>query len=285
MDRKITPNHRLTVAVAVPVYKTVLNEEEKASFRQLIKILKKHDIFLFTHIDLNLDCYKTLSIDKEFQIKYFDKRYFESIDGYNRLLCGPAFYKAFLSYKYILIYQLDAWVFRDELLKWCELDYDYIGAPWFHQPPQGNVLTQFIGVGNGGFSLRKVNSHLRALKSFYYLTPLQQLARGLYDPKFGRYSLITTLKTFFFYNITYHYIRNSENLINEDIFWNLVVRRNFKWFKAPDPTTALKFSFEMSARELYEVNSQELPFGCHGWTIYNTSFWSRFIDINFQLSK
>jgi hypothetical protein len=39
------------------------------------------------------------------------------------------FYKRFRDYKFILIYQLDAYVFRDELEYWCEQDYDFIGAP------------------------------------------------------------------------------------------------------------------------------------------------------------
>lgn len=30
-----------------------------------------------------------------------------------------------------MIYQLDAWVFNDELSSWCSLGYDYIGAPFF----------------------------------------------------------------------------------------------------------------------------------------------------------
>ena len=30
----------------------------------------------------------------------------------------------------MLIYQLDAYVFKDELLNWANKGYDYIGAPW-----------------------------------------------------------------------------------------------------------------------------------------------------------
>ena len=30
----------------------------------------------------------------------------------------------------MLIYQLDAFVFQDDLAYWCQQNYDYIGAPW-----------------------------------------------------------------------------------------------------------------------------------------------------------
>lgn len=39
------------------------------------------------------------------------------------------FYRRFGKYKYMLIYQLDAFVFSDKLLDFCEMGYDYIGAP------------------------------------------------------------------------------------------------------------------------------------------------------------
>jgi len=44
-------------------------------------------------------------------------------------MMSPAFYDAFKAFDYILIYQLDAFVFRDELEYFCSLGYDYIGAP------------------------------------------------------------------------------------------------------------------------------------------------------------
>jgi hypothetical protein len=40
------------------------------------------------------------------------------------------FYQAFTDFEFMLIYQLDAFVFRDELADWCRSGYEYIGAPW-----------------------------------------------------------------------------------------------------------------------------------------------------------
>ena len=42
---------------------------------------------------------------------------------------------------------------RDELLDWCNKNYDYIGAPWVKKE-RDNIL---LKTGNGGFSLRKSN--------------------------------------------------------------------------------------------------------------------------------
>ena len=60
----------------------------------------------------------------------FDPGFFRSTDTYSRLLLSAGFYQAFASYEFILIHQLDVFVFRDELADWCARGYDYVGAPW-----------------------------------------------------------------------------------------------------------------------------------------------------------
>ena len=60
----------------------------------------------------------------------FDPAYFTSIQGYNRLLLSTEFYQRFLGSAYLLICQLDVFVFRDELAGWVARGYDYVGAPW-----------------------------------------------------------------------------------------------------------------------------------------------------------
>ena len=47
------------------------------------------------------------------------------------LMLSPFFYESFLDFKYVLIHQLDVFIFKDELNYWCNQNYDYIGAPWF----------------------------------------------------------------------------------------------------------------------------------------------------------
>jgi hypothetical protein len=74
-------------------------------------------------------------------VESFPKRYFENIEGYNELLLSASFYERFLDTKYILIYQLDAFVFKDELQEWCDKGYDYI-APWI--APQNTLWSKSL---------------------------------------------------------------------------------------------------------------------------------------------
>ena len=74
----------------------------------------------------------------------------------------------------MLIYQLDACVFRDELKYWCEKKYDYIGAPIFWAYNSNKFSNKVAGIGNGGFSLRKISYCLKMLnmpKKRPYLKP------------------------------------------------------------------------------------------------------------------
>ncbi|MDE6567746.1 MAG: hypothetical protein K2K70_08460 [Lachnospiraceae bacterium] len=97
-------------------------------------------------------------------VERFPKYFFDGIAGYNQLMMLKEFYKRFELYKYILIYQLDAFVFSDQLLHFCKLEYDYIGAPWLRGHRYINGLERkYLYVGNGGFSLRKVHAFCRIL--------------------------------------------------------------------------------------------------------------------------
>ena len=118
--------------VIIPVYKSLPDRYEEISFRQCIKILSKHPLCIVTFSGLNIDWYRDIlqTFKVDFSIEYFDKAYFESLSGYNKLMLSKQLYQRFMAYEYMLIYQLDAYVFRDELEYWCRQGYDYIGAPW-----------------------------------------------------------------------------------------------------------------------------------------------------------
>jgi len=73
-----------------------------------------------------------------------------SQNEYSRLLSTSEFYKNFKNVHYILIFQTDSYICRFGIEKYIEYDYDFIGAPWSHEP----FLHQ---AGNGGLSLRKVD--------------------------------------------------------------------------------------------------------------------------------
>ena len=56
----------------------------------------------------------------------------------------------------LLIYQTFLGIVRDELLDWCNKNYDYIGAPWVKKE-RDNIL---LKTGNGIFNTRKIKSIL-----------------------------------------------------------------------------------------------------------------------------
>lgn len=228
------------VAIVLPVYKSQPSLPEIQSFTQCLQVLGKYPLLLATPSGLDVTAYNDLA-GRELQCVSFEERFFKSVTGYSELLVNRRFYNRFVDYDYILIYQLDAWVFRDELLQWCAQDFDYIGAPWLKAPPvttkksftdMGFLLKN--KVGNGGVSLRKVRSHLRW--SWW----------------------VSFIFTFF--------------PKNEDMLWTLFVP-----FRKPKTDKALHFAFELEPRLSYQRTGNTLPFACHAWQKYEPDFWQKFI--------
>ena len=83
-----------------------------------------------------------------------------NVNDYNNLLLTESFWSQF-TYDHILLYQEDSFVLHNKIDKF--LLYDYVGAPWPHEQNINNMH-----VGNGGFSLRKVNT---LIKCFHKITP------------------------------------------------------------------------------------------------------------------
>jgi hypothetical protein len=252
---KITSDSNL-VAIIIPVYIEKLSYANSISLMQLDRILKNHPKILVAPSDLNIAEY--LKICSDLKVCRFDKKYFDGFEGYNRLLLSPFFYEYFLNFKYVLIHQLDVFIFKDELNYWCNQNYDYIGAPWFKDSYKIFIkivrrlsLSSALKLlplksinfraGNGGLSLRNVKSSLECL----------ELQKQLVD---------------------------SWNLINEDIFWSFYSKKYNGRFNIPDFKTALKFAIEKNPREAFELNDLTLPFGVHAWEKWDEAFWSNHIE-------
>ncbi|MCU0341120.1 MAG: hypothetical protein MUE30_14665 [Spirosomaceae bacterium] len=233
----------MTCVVTIPVYQSTLSTSERLSLTQATRVLSRYDIVLFGPEGLDMTPY--LAICPQARVVRFEASYFEGIAGYNRLMFSPLFYRTFWEYDYLLIYQLDAYVFKDDLQAWCNRGYDYVGAPWTLPPPLTkkpivNIQKCFVNrVGNGGLSLRKVKSHYR---NVLFFKPLLR----------------------FF-------------LKNEDMFWGLALYFLNPFFRRPSAQEALSFAFELAPRQEYERNGHQLPFGVHAWEKYDAGFWEKFI--------
>lgn len=284
--------------IIVPVYKNFadLTNEELISLVHLYKVLGHHPIYLVGPKNSNWKVYITHAANRGVHIgfKEFPNHYFESISGYNELMLSINFYKRFQDFKYILIYQLDAYVFRDEMDYWCKKGYDYLGAPWNGMHTYNNKSVE--GVGNGGFSLRKIKSSIELLEKIRIYEVLIQYQhynwKGLV-PKlpFIIKRLRKAKKSPSKFELTYHF--------QEDYFWCNVAPASLAsfpcrsrllnllcwWYTRNDYNVAPKniavsFSLETNARELFKVNNEKLPFGCHAWEKYEPDFWKEFIPMN-----
>jgi hypothetical protein len=239
------------VKVVIPIYKNHFGELEEKSFLQCVKVLKDYQIVLVQPEGLD-----NSYITKEHPyviVESFPKHYFDNILGYNELLLSACFYERFLESEFILIYQLDAFVFKDQLKIWCDKNYDYIGAPWIATPnntllfkffnkitdlfrSQKNIDRKqiFYKVGNGGFSLRKTISH---------------------------YTIAHEKESFIF-----DFLNENEKKIYaiEDVFWSIKVPEFNKNFKIPGYMEALHFAIDRKPKIAFKLAKDEIPFGCHG---------------------
>ena len=125
--------------VVVPFYQTNISDDEWMALKNNRKILNDYSFIAVAPEGLNLTPI-TDRIDFQ-EVKQFDPAYFESPQTYNKLLVFPGFWDAFPSFEYMLIAQLDALVFRDNLDEWCRKGYAYIGAPWLNGFGTNNTLS------------------------------------------------------------------------------------------------------------------------------------------------
>ena len=229
------------VAVVIPIYQTQLNPEEIISLEQCLRVLGEYPIRFVGPQSLNIEFLKTWI--KEIEIIRFEDKYFKSPKTYNKLLTSPFFYEAFSNFEYILIHQLDAYVFEDQLLEWCAKGFDYIGAPKLRKHHLSNTFSCQPVLLNGGLSLRKVRPILRYIK-IYHL---------------------------FF----------REWLANEDAMFSFAQRRVYPFrflLKLPTWQEALTFAIEQNPETSMRILGR-LPFGCHAWERYNPKFWEKYISI------
>ena len=252
------------VAVVIPFYKPTLTYLEEIAFRQCLKILSDYPIIAIK--PNSLETGQIANFDTLDAVEIFDNHFFDNVQSYNELMLSSTFYQRFLDYEFILIHQLDAFVFRNELSAWCDAGFDYIGAPWLKRDEDSGLLDAFKTklktrfytyfnlqkyglpsdrqfdnvVGNGGFSLRKVDK-------FHHLANISHRQIG-------------------------PYLNRSEFQFHEDVFWSIEVNRKQRRLRIPDYKSALKFSFENKPERALKISGNKTPFGCHAWDLH-LDFW------------
>ncbi len=260
MDRKL-------VRIVIPLNKASLTENEELALKQCLRVLGNYPVCLLK--PQTLDVRTLISKYPQLKVESFPNYFFDSIYNYNILMLSTGFYRRFIDFEYLLIYQLDAFVFRDELKFWCKKRYDYIGGPWVIKPKYHRLYYKIflvlktcsykvlrkrrllIGlVGNGGFSLRRVEK--------FYQATLQK--KDLIE-KYVKAN------------------KEKKKKFNEDVFWSI----ENPDFCYPDYEEALQFAFDHHPEICMKQRKGRLPFGCHGWSKEkNIHFWK---EIIFKYSK
>jgi len=263
------------VAIIVPMSsRTELTHDEKISLAHLRHFLGSYERFLVVPPGIE---YPGMS---DFTIKPFGDKYFGSAAAHSKLLLSPLFYKSFSDYKFILIYHLDSLVFSDHLQEWCARDFDYIAPPWIQHrdaPYVGNAAYEGK-VGNGGFSLRKIDSFLKVFQSTRYAHGPHQLWQ-----EWRKKDIVTRI-----FSLPEVFLRHFKWLndvrretarfpYNDERFWANRAVHYSPEFRIATVKEALPFAFECVPRYCYEQNDYQLPFGCHAWPQYDRDFWQPFL--------
>ena len=249
----------MKVSIVIPIYKNELADFELKSLNQCLDLLGDFEICIVKPLNLELEWPLSNSI---YRVESFEDFYFKGISGYNQLLHALEFYQRFDESDYMLIYQLDAFVFKNDLQYWCDQGYDYIGAPWISTP---NTLWNrflrlfdskkkkeraqiFYKVGNGGLSLRRVTTFIEVCKQ--YPDKIQE--------NLGR--------------------QKGDFRLMEDVFWSIEVPKFYPNYKIPDYRKALNFAFDRKPQIALKLNKGNLPFGCHGFNKPKVAeFWEKYI--------
>lgn len=269
--------HKNIVTIVVPIYKVKPNKFEEISFYQMSKVLINYKFSLITYKDLEIKYYTKILLNNgnHFEIIYFNKEYFNDINGYNRLLKLKDFYFSFKNFEYILISQLDVYIFKDELIEWCDKNFDYIGSPLFYINKKSIIKS--IDIYNGGVSLRKVNSFLKLYflncNNFIFTTFKDKVFRyWMYSTKPNILKIAARLLGI---KNTYYYCYKQSN---EDYFWSILGKKRLN-FKLPKFEESIKFAIEKDPKEAMKF-IEELPFACHAWQRYDLEYLNNLISQN-----
>ena len=274
-------------AVVVPVWKTDLNFFEKISLKRHLSVLKGFDRFLLVPRRLS-DCINAVLLESaidpsEVFLHVVDDRWLASHPSYNQLMLSLCFYKFYAAYTHILVAQLDAYTFQDRLLDWCADDYDYVGAPIYYFGSYWEP--ELHCVGNGGFSLRKINSFIRALEANPIVFTLSDLRERL-KPFNAKGKIVRLCQYAPCWLMRCNRLRQDRNMlarwagVNEDLCYGKYLPLIVPDFRVPSYKEAVAFCIDSHVDQELSLLAPNLPFGAHGWWTWkqNLAAWRSFIE-------
>lgn len=267
--------------IVIPFHSPEMKPEEKSSLIQCARIFGGKRDIVFA-VPESLDCGAYIDIVPNAVIRRFPDPFFVSVSGYNHLLLTADFYRCFEDYDCMLIYQLDGWVFRDELDLWCAKGYEYIGGPFFMKDGKHDLPV----VGNGGVSLRRVEAMLRVLngterKMFPRKLLLRFFRTDFAEGNFMR-CVIPLLKIAGVLPNSrgrfLSHIRKQQYNSEDVVFYFLSREFTPDGLIMPSLEEAAHFSVDAAPERFFDG----LPFCCHAWMKNGPEFWKKYIDLEIQ---
>lgn len=236
MENKLDDNFLAQdeLAIVIPIYKNDLNPNEIISLKQVCMKLGNFQIFFLAPQGLVLG-----SAPKTIRYVYFPEENFNSVETYSRLMMNEDLYLRFTNYKYILIYQLDSFVFGNNVKYFLDMGYDYIGAPTLEGMYKPYRNEKVLFTQNGGFSLRNVKAFIKWIK----------------DNK-----------------------KEIELMCKYDAEDSIIYALRNKGLKLAPIDIALQFSFDSNVKECFRRTNGKLPLGCHAWERYAYEIWKPYIE-------
>lgn len=266
-------------AILIISHKEQLSSVEVQSLQQCFRLLPSVDTYIITKKSNRLDAYQQLSDSLKFYL--VEDEHLNTYEAFNAFKQSASLYKDFLQYDYVLFYELDAWIFSDQLDYWMNQGYAYVAPPWFSSLNECDPNATFIGVGNGGFSLRHVAKTYSLLKRVKQVRTLNKFWKQSGINKLWAFDKFLLRFNFYFKIAKFWelpYILD-EALLQEDVFICYRAASFFSDYPIATPEVALQFGFEVNPAVLYERNHRQLPFGCHAWQKYDPDFWKPFIPV------
>lgn len=267
------------IIVVVPIYKD-LSDKDKTSLEFLRHNITKHDKMILCPIGFDLSKVDTTG----FSIKRISPSRFKTNNTNQALLMSKRFYSYFKDYDYILYHKLGCIVFGndEDLEKWADKEYSYIGAPWFKKSKNHDRRSVAGGAGIGSLSLRHVPSFLNTFKKDKIsLTPYNRQSKQF----FLEWRYWNRLKRFGAWVHMQQLIRNrgaAHHMLRrfdkpEDMFWAFFAVQINQGFKLSSFDDGYKFAIEHTP---YAVYHDVLPFGLTDKAWQGSHKWDKVIELH-----
>lgn len=231
--------------ILVPVYHGgALVWNEKISFTQIERVFAEEELAFLMPRRLRTPWVgEALARHTSWRIERVPAMWMQSLSAYNAMMLSPRFYRRFQRYEHILICQLDAAPFTNRLAEFCQMEYDYYGAPGLYPWSLHEIDGRHVRMraGNGGFSLRRTAACIGVLERHAEVVASWEMP--------------------------------------EDVFFAYAGKYLDKNFRVAPMKIARQFAVESEALRHVKKCGGQMPFGCHGWARYSSEFYRQVFAI------